>query len=305
MVPAAGCVAAALARGDALPGGRRALAAGALGSALAGIALAPLALHLPPTLGVFAVAATALLVALGAGPAAAAAQEAGGPGRLAPGLALLAAALALAVIQATRPQATADAPEKLTFTFHESPEGARWLAEAERDGLPPAVRAAASFSARRTPPFPWSPARPAFSAPAPRLGLPPPRAEVLSVDVRGGVRQVRVRLSSPRGAPVVALFLPPTPRILAASVEGHALAPPPRLALWFWGGHRLVASMTTPPEGVTVVLAFASEAPVEAALVDRSPGLPPAGAALVAARPETAAPFWDGDATVATARASF
>jgi hypothetical protein len=60
--------------------------------------------------------------------------------------------------------------------------------------------------------------------------------------------------------------------------------------------------MTTPLEGVTVDLALVGDAPAIATLVDQSPGLPPSGAALLAARPETAVPFWEGDATVATAR---
>ena len=214
----------------------------------------------------------------------------------------LAAAALLAAVQATRPHATADAPEKLTFTFHEDAAGARWLAEAEHDGaLPAALRAVAAFGPTRRPPFPWAPLRPAFAAPAPAAGLPPPRAELVSSQVKDGVRHVRVRLSSPRGARTVALFLPPSARLRAASVDGVRLDAPPRLALWLFGDHRLVACMTTPQSGVTVDLDLEGEAPITAILADQSPGLPPSGGALVAARPATAVPFWDGDTTVATA----
>ena len=296
-IPAAGVAAAAFLAGRS-PG-----VAGALASSVAAVALAPAAIHLPPTLGVSGAVAAALLVALGTLPAVAGALDPSAPHPRRPALAALAAAFALALLQATRPQATADAPERLTFTFQVDASAARWLAEAEHDrALPAAVRAVAPFSRARSAPFPWAPMRSAFSAPAARLGLPPPRADVLSAEVEGGIRRVRIRLSSPRGAPIVALFLPASPIVLAATVEGRPLADPPPLAWRVWGGNRLVACMTTPLEGVTVDLALVGDAPAVGTLVDQSPGLPPSGAALLAARPETAVPFWEGDATVATAR---
>jgi hypothetical protein len=60
--------------------------------------------------------------------------------------------------------------------------------------------------------------------------------------------------------------------------------------------------MTTPPRGFTVELEIEGVAPLEAVASDRSPGLPPQGAALAAARPESAVTSWDGDGTVVTAR---
>lgn len=301
VVPAAGFAAAEALRAAGRPARPERLA-GVLPAGGAAVAAAPLVVLLPSILGVFAVPVTALLVALALGPATAAARDAGTL-RLRPGALALAAAALLAALQAARPHATADAPEKLTFTFHEEAGAARWLAEAEHDGaLPAALRALAPFGAARSPPFPWAPLRPAFSAPAPAAGLPAPRAEVLAVVVRDGTRRVRARLSSPRGAPTVALLLPPSARVRAASLDGIPLDDPPRLALWFWGGHRLVACLTTPPAGVIVDLTFEGEAPVTASLADQSRGLPPAGAALAAARPATAVPFWDGDGTAVTAR---
>lgn len=288
----------------ARPPGRGELLAAALPPAAAALVLAPLAVLLPAILGPLSAPATALLVALPAGVAAAGVDDAGAPpprrGRAA--AAALAAATLLAAVQALLPHATPDAPEKLTFTFHEDAAGARWLAEAEHDrALPAALRAAAPFGPARGAPFAWTPVRPAFAAPAPPLRLPPPRAEILSVEAQGGVRRVRARLSSPRGAATVALFVPPAARLRAASVNGVPLGLPPRLALWFFGDHRIVACLTTPPGGVTVELVLEGAEPVTAFLADRSPGLPSSGAALLAARPPSAAPFWEGDATVATA----
>jgi hypothetical protein len=298
-VPALAFAVAEGLRGARPPGGSERLAA-ALPAAAAALVLLPLAVLAPSILGVFAAPATALLVALALTPATAAARGADQLARR-PGLAAMAAAALLAALQATRPHATPDAPEKLTFTFHEDGTGARWLAEAEHDrALPAPLRALAPFSAARAPAFAWTPLRQVFVAPAPRLGLAPPRAEVRSAPARDGIRRVRARLTSPRGAPIVALFLPPSAQVRAVWVDGVTLAPPPRLALWFWGGHRLVACVTTPAAGVTVELDLGGDARVAAVLVDQSPGLPPPGAALAAARPETATPFWDGDTTVAT-----
>jgi hypothetical protein len=296
-------VAFALAEGlrEARPPGRSDRIATALPAAAAALALLPVVVLLPAILGPLGAPVTALLVALALGPAVAGAERSDALAAR-PAIAALATAVLLAALQATRPHATADAPEKLTFTFHEDASGARWLAEAEHDrALPAALRAVADFRPPRRPPFPWAPLRPAFSAPAPAAGLPPPRATILAVTTGDGVRRVRVRLSSPRGARTVALFLPPEVRVRAASVDGVPLDVPPRRALWFFGDHRLVACMTTPPAGVTVELELAGEAPVTAFLADQSPGLPPSGAALLAARPATAVPFWDGDSTVATA----
>jgi hypothetical protein len=299
-VPAVAFAAAEGLRGARSPGAPERLA-GALPAAAAALAVAPLVVLLPSILGVFAVPVTALLVALTLGPATAAAHDVEGLS-LRPGVAALGAAVLLAAVQAARPHATVDAPEKLTFTFHEDAGGARWLAEAEHDrALPAALRAAAPFTPSRRPPFAWTPLRPAFTAAAARAGLPPPRVEVLAVAVQDGQRRVRARLSSPRGAPTVALFLPPQARVRAAAVNGVPLGVPPRLALWFFGDHRLVACLTTPAAGVTVELTFEGEAPVTAFVADQSRGLPQAGAPLVAARPATAVPFWEGDSTVVTA----
>jgi hypothetical protein len=99
----------------------------------------------------------------------------------------------------------------------------------------------------------------------------------------------------------VALFLPATVRVHHATVDGVPVPDPPRLARWFFGGYRTLACLTTAPRGVTIDLVLDGEAPVAAVVADRSPGLPPSGRALAAARPATAVPSWEGDSTVATA----
>lgn len=98
------------------------------------------------------------------------------------------------------------------------------------------------------------------------------------------------------------LALPAAAPVVAAAVEGVPLAEPPPVARWLRGGHRLVASITTPPQGVTIEVAIRGDDPVEATLAALSRPLPPAAAPLLAARPPTAVPWRDGDAVIVTAR---
>ena len=291
-----GVAAVALARGrpGAVP------AASFAAAAVSAVVLFPLAWLLPEFLGPPGSVALALPVALVV-TCLAPLLPPQGPGRLLPGAAALAASLALALAAATRPHASADAPERVNVAFHEEAGTARWLVKGETDELPPAFRAAVAFSPGRAPAFPWAAGTRAFSASAAPVGFAAPRLEVLGTQDEGGLRRVRARLSSPRGAPVTLVLLPPDVRVAGAWMEGVALPPPTPKALAWFGGWRLVGCATTPAAGVEVELLL-GPGPVEAVVVDQSFGLPPAGAALAAARPREAAPSQDGDVTVATAR---
>ena len=185
------------------PDGVVVLALALLPAAIAAVVAAPVAFLLPSILGAPAAAVSAIVVAALVFPAVAVAHAtpgagggAGGPERsrsqrLVPTGAAFSLATLLAAVQVAIPHATADAPERLTFAFHEESGVARWLAEAEHDALPAAVRDAVPFPSRRAVPFPWQPWRHSFAAPAPPLGLPPPRLEVLSSEANGGGRRVR------------------------------------------------------------------------------------------------------------------
>jgi hypothetical protein len=302
VVPAFSFGAAELVRAHAPRGGRRATVADLLPSLGAALVISPLALYLPSLLGVGAVPASAALFSFVLSPAASAGLDGEGPRRHLPGLGALAAAVVAAAVQAALPHATASSPQRLSLAYHEGEGGASWLAEGEGPPLPRALRAAASFSAQAAPAFPWAPRRPAFSAPARALGLEPPRVDVLSSRIRGGRRHLVVRLWSQRGAPEVALVLPPGAALASATLDGLRLPEPAPLALRQQGGHRVLASHTAPRAGHTIELELDGEAPLEAVAVDRSPGLPPEGAPLAAARPDTAVPSWEGDGTYSTAR---
>lgn len=265
-----------------------------------GLVLFPAALLLPVMLGTPSCALVSALVALVAFPLAPLVPALAGPARLVPALAALAAAFVLAGIAAAVPHATEDSPERLAIAFHEEDGKARFLVEAEHDALPPAMRALAPFPARRAQSFAWAPYRPAFIAPAEPAGLAPPRLDVLSAREEGGVRSIRARIRSPRGAPVIMLLLPPSADVAAFAIDGVPVPPTAEKARRWFGGHRLYATLTAPPEGVEIEVSLRG-APVEAVLVDESRSLSPAAAKLAAARPRTATTSHDGDLTIASA----
>jgi hypothetical protein len=67
-----------------------------------------------------------------------------------------------------------------------------------------------------------------------------------------------------------------------------------------FGGFQMYRCLTLPPEGVEMQIRLAGHDPVDAEVVDQTPGLTPAGAALTSARPRTAATYQEGDATYFT-----
>jgi hypothetical protein len=288
------------------PRGREgwAAAAAVAPAATAAVVLFPVCHLLPHVLGVPAAGAVAALVALAVLPLAPLGAGAAGAARWAPGAAGVGLALVLAGVQAALPHATEDSPERMSIGFHEEAGQARWLVETEHDALPPRLRGLAGFSSRRVTPFAWAPRRASFSAPAAPAFLPPPRLEVLSAREAGGVRRVRARLSSPRGAPIVLVVFPPGAEVVSFAMEGVPAPAPAARAGRRWGGHRIHACAATPPGGVEIEVALRGGSPVPVVLVDQSGGLPPGGERLVAARPRTAVPSQEGDATFVTARAA-
>jgi peptidase M28-like protein len=302
LLPALAAAAALLA--SALGEGRRSEARGGVALvavAAAGLVLFPVAWLLPDILGTGAAPAVAALAALTAAPLAPLVAELAPRARWGCVAAGAVAVLACAGVAATRPQATPDDPQRLSLAYHEDAAGARWLAESETS-LPPALARVAAFESARRPPFPWSPNRPAFAAPARPAGLAPPRLTLLSRERRGGATHVRARLASARGAPVVLLLLPPGTRVRSSALNGVAVPPPSARALLYYGDHAMHGCTTVPPEGVELELVLEGTTPVHATLLDQSPGLPPDGAALQAARPADAVPSQEGDVTLVTAR---
>jgi hypothetical protein len=300
LVPSLACAAAAI----AWPASRRPWV-GTVGLAAAALSALPsleLLAHLPPMLGAPAAPAVAGLAALAVLPVASAAAGLDRRGRWRAAAATGAAALFAAATAAALPHATPDAPERMSVVHHEEAGRGRLLVEAEAGELPAAMRALGDFPERPGEAFAWLPLRRAFAAGVPAAGIPAPRAEVLSTGRTEGGRRVLLRLVSPRGAPALLLALPPGADLRALSVEG---VPAPRRAAKarsIFGGWRLVGCATSPPGGIELDLLLGAEAPVDAVVLDQSPGLPAGAARVAAARPAEGVASQEGDVTMATAK---
>jgi hypothetical protein len=264
---------------------------------------------LPPVydgMGVPALPIVATLLALAFGTLAPLIAGGGGLGRRLWALGL--AATVVAVVAAlAQPSSTRESPRPLTFTFYQDGDSglARWVV-AGPPPLPPPVRRAAAFGPP-APAFPWSPpyAR-AASAPAPPLAaVPPPELQVLESTVAGGGRHLRLRLVSRRGAPIGTLLVPVRAHPTAVRIDGHPLPEPDRRR----PGQQLgpsdwlsFSNSTLPPAGCEIDLVLGDAGPLEIYGLDLSFGLPPAGAALLAARPPSAVPQQQGDTTLVSRR---
>jgi hypothetical protein len=210
------------------------------------------------------------------------------------------AALVVAVVCAGLAFASAPyserTPQPLPLQFVQDDGQARWLAFGGRP-LPPAVRQAGSFPQERERAYPWGPpGLRAFAAPAPHLDVPAPQVSVLEDSTAQGMRTLRLLLTSNRGAREAGLLVPVAAKLTSATVDGepvpiHLDTPPA-------GGFRMVGSLTMRPEGVEIVLLLGEASPQEWRVYDASDGLPPAGEALLRARPASALPAQDGDKTV-------
>jgi hypothetical protein len=109
-------------------------------------------------------------------------------------------------------------------------------------------------------------------APAPEVDLPAPRLEVLNHATSAGTRELRLRLSSPRGAPYAHLEADLPAVWTRASVDGEKIAvsgiPAEQRRNFALNFYNL------PEEGIEITLSVRSTEPIEATLTDYSNGLP-------------------------------
>ncbi len=289
LVPA---LAAALASLGA-PAGRL---AALLPLAASALVIGPLQLSLVDSLGLSAAplsGALAALVAAGLWPLLGARP---GAARLVlpPALGLVAAAAAVALL----PPDSLDRPQGLSLTYVEE-EGrpARLHAAPESTRLPAGLAAAAPFAASTEALLPWARRPRGFTANVEPLGLPAPGLELLEETSAGGGRHLRLRATSPRGAPALLLSFPVAQAPRAVRLNGRAVAGALERARRRGSRHVTYACLTVPAGGLEVELELGA-APVDLVLADRSVGLPAAAQAVAAARPPDAVPIHEGDTTV-------
>jgi hypothetical protein len=188
-------------------------------------------------------------------------------------------------------------PRPVNILYVENPAGGRaaWVVQGfdlQAATLPEVMRGAAEF--RDDVPAWLPPVARGPWAPAQALGLPRPDVEVVGeAPMDGGGRLVTLRL---RPAAVGNRMVLAVPGAAAARIEGRQVA----------GLRGAVRGHTTwilhgmPAQGVEVALERPEGTERGAVVYEIAPGLPEAGEALRRARPRTAAPAGDGDATVTT-----
>jgi hypothetical protein len=190
-------------------------------------------------------------------------------------------------------------PQPLPLQLYQDADSgqARWLALSR--SIPPELRRAAAFSQDREPAYPWAPFR-AFAAPAPPLDTPGPQVSVLDDTQAGGRRTLRLLLTSNRGAREAAIIVPGQLNLVSAKVDGEPVPmESPGKRKGASPDLRTIGSFSLPPDGgVEIELVLGQAGPLDGFVYDLSPGLPASGEALLRARPASAVPFQDGDATV-------
>lgn len=170
----------------------------------------------------------------------------------------------------------------------------------------PETLAALGFSDKTTQALPWISNESGAVMPASAPSLAGPELELLDskLDERGQ-RHVRARLVSPRGAPVMQVVFEQAMTPIEWRIVGVKVPADGVTRALFVEGNDVVTIWTMPPEGVELEWVFHDGSPRSAQLADRSYDLPAAGAPLVSARPEDAAPVATGDGTLVTRRVTF
>jgi hypothetical protein len=288
--------------GLALPGGEAAAAlAAAVPAAVAGLLWFPILLLIYIGLGtspgllviaaLLAVLLTAIVPLL---------AEAGAGWRQGLPFFAIVLALVMAVGVVLSPVYSTESPQRMNVVYQlDGDTGQARFLVVTPPPLSPTMRKAADFARRPGLAYPWS-NMPSFLAPAPALPLAAPQLAVLGETAEGGKRHVRLRLTSSRGAYSAIIAIPKAAQAEAISVAGHEVPPLPKTGPQHQlpGEYRLLALSALPAEGIEIDVVLGTPEHAEWTVLDRSLGVPPPGAALVAARPATAAPIQDGDLTV-------
>ncbi len=145
-----------------------------------------------------------------------------------------------------------------------------------------------------------------LSSPAAVAAQPVPTLERVSDEVSQGQRVLTVRLRAASGGDQLMLMLPGNAGVNRVELPGtgFGVTVGPQDA-GDSPGYRSFTCHGVACDGTEIALHIASAGALELIVVEQGPGLPAAGAALLAARPSTAVPSQDGDIRVAFNRVRF
>jgi Peptidase family M28 len=151
-------------------------------------------------------------------------------------------------------------------------------------------------------PFPWS-QKVYLQAPAPVASFKPPEAQLLENVTANGIRHLRFRLASPRGAERITVQI--NTEVLSAAVNGKRLVSTAAAGQTqkTWN----LVYLAPPKEGIELALETRSASPLGLRLVDESYGLPQFDDATFTGRPVhmMPAPFLRSDFSLVSQNYSF
>jgi len=250
---------------------------GAMGETVMGLKLHPL-FTIPVALGLSALVPLLAEYAL--------------PGRawLALTAVVLAAAISASVYAGLQPAYSTIAPQRLSITYVQENARALWSVDA-LGPVPAGLKAAAKFGAtpERISPFAWSSS---YVAPADDLHEALPTARIIG-DRRTDVgRRVTLALQGSDDANQMAFILAKPTNLKAIDIKDWHFDAPPQ---WAKLDRVVIACMSRDCASATLTLTLADDAPLDSTLGEDRFGLPPEGARLLAARPQSAVPSQNGD----------
>jgi hypothetical protein len=116
--------------------------------------------------------------------------------------------------------------------------------------------------------------------PAPVAQFEAPKIDTVDDQTSNGLRTLRLRISSPRHAPIVSVSLDRNTEVTATAVNGKLLqnsTPPNQWGLRYFG---------LPPEGIELTLTIRTAGPVKIRVIDQSYGLPELPGTVLKPRPD-------------------
>lgn len=184
-------------------------------------------------------------------------------------------------------------PDNVLYGLNADTGSAIWASTAVGGVAPPDAWSAQFFSGGtqqdRLPNFFPDAPNQFIQSQAPAVTLAPPKVDLLDDKVSNGVRTLRLRVTSPRQAPLVFVYVVPSADVLGATVNGKPIdirAAPAWAATLPWG----LVYWAVPSEGIELALEANPSASLNVLAVDRTEGLPELPNTSFKPRPDTIVP---------------